>query len=159
MEFSADRSSAPSRAGGGGYSSNIKAEVSRGGFVKHKKFPKYIPCLGKRRNARRLDIKPFISICYRTNSRFRRSYMSQLIFIFLLFLGMVMYANELKQRKKINWNKKINCKIYLEYKQYFSFKSNQSCRQYRVDRLTRNYIPCLAHRGQKPYPVQRHIPV
>ena len=42
------------------------------------------------------------------------------------------------------------------------------CRQYPADRLTRNYTPCLgqAHkklyipclRGQKQYPVQRHIP-
>ena len=27
------------------------------------------------------------------------------------------------------------------------------------DRLARNYIPCLGQRGQKPYPVQRHIPL
>jgi len=27
------------------------------------------------------------------------------------------------------------------------------------DRLARNYIPCLGQRGQKPYPVQRHISV
>ena len=46
--------------------------------------------------------------------------------------------------------------IYLEYKQISSTKSNQSRRQYPVDRLTRNYIPCLGQRGQNPYPVQRH---
>ena len=33
--------------------------------------------------------------------------------------------------------------VYLEYKQNSSSKSNPSCRQYPVDRLTRNYIPCL----------------
>ena len=36
------------------------------------------------------------------------NFLWQLIIIFLLFLGMLMYANELKQRKnKINGNKKL----------------------------------------------------
>ena len=48
---------------------------------------------------------------------------------------------------------------YTEYKQISSTKSDQSRRQYPVDRLTRNYVPCLGKRGQKPYPVQRHNPV
>ena len=34
--------------------------------------------------------------------------------------------------------------VVIEYKQISSTKSNQSRRQYPVDRLTRNYIPCLA---------------
>ena len=34
--------------------------------------------------------------------------------------------------------------VYLEYTQ-------NSSRQYSVDRLTQNYIPCLGQRGQKPY--------
>ena len=34
--------------------------------------------------------------------------------------------------------------VGIEYKQISSTKSNQSRRQYPVDRLTRNYIPCLA---------------
>ena len=33
--------------------------------------------------------------------------------------------------------------VYMEYKQISSTKSNQSRMQYPVDRLTRNYIPCL----------------
>ena len=43
--------------------------------------------------------------------------------------------------------------VNLEDKQNSSCKSNQSCRKYPVDRLTQNYIPCLGHRGKKPYPV------
>ena len=43
--------------------------------------------------------------------------------------------------------------VYMEYKQISSTKSNQSRMQYPVDKLTRNYIPCLGKRGQKPYPV------
>ena len=43
--------------------------------------------------------------------------------------------------------------VVIEYKQISSTKSNYSRRQYPVDRLTRNYIPCLGKRGQKPYPV------
>ena len=50
--------------------------------------------------------------------------------------------------------------LYLEYKQNSSSKSNQSCSwQYPVDRLKRNYVPCLGQRGKKPYPDQWHIPV
>ena len=43
--------------------------------------------------------------------------------------------------------------VYLEYKKYSSSKSNQSCRQYPVDRLmiTRNYIPCLGETHTKLY--------
>ena len=43
--------------------------------------------------------------------------------------------------------------VYLEYKKYSSSKSNQSCRQYPVDRLmiTPNYIPCLGETHTKLY--------
>ena len=36
-------------------------------------------------------------------------FLSQIIFVFLLFLGMVMHANEVekKKKKKITWNKKL----------------------------------------------------
>ena len=47
----------------------------------------------------------------------------------------------------------------LEYKKNSSSKPNQSYRQYPVDSLTRNCVPCLVKRGQKSYPVQQHIPV
>ena len=49
--------------------------------------------------------------------------------------------------------------VYLEYKQNSSSKSNQSYRQYPVDSLTRNCIPCLVKGGKKSYPVQQYIPV
>ena len=41
----------------------------------------------------------------------------------------------------------------------FIHQSNQSCRWYPSDRLTRNCIRCLGQRGQKPCPDQHHIPV
>ena len=45
--------------------------------------------------------------------------------------------------------------VYLEYKKYSSSKSNQSCRQYPVDRLmiTPNYIPCLGETHTKLYAI------
>ena len=43
--------------------------------------------------------------------------------------------------------------VYFECKQNSSGKSNQSSRQYPVERLIPNYIPCLGQRGQNPYPV------
>ena len=42
------------------------------------------------------------------------NFLSQVIFIFPLFLGMMMYANDLKHRKNKNYVKyKINCNIQL----------------------------------------------
>ena len=49
------------------------------------------------------------------------NYLFQLIFIFPLFLGMVMYANKFKiKEKKINWNKKLTATYkYLSNDQKF----------------------------------------
>ena len=48
---------------------------------------------------------------------------------------------------------------FYTWKQNSSSKSNQSCWQYPVDRLTQSYIPCLGQGGQKAYHNQPHIPV
>ena len=46
------------------------------------------------------------------------NFLSQLIFIFLLFWGMVMYANEFetKEKQKLTKIKKINCNMYTVFK-------------------------------------------
>ena len=46
------------------------------------------------------------------------NFLSQLIFIFLLFWGIVMYANEFKtkEKQKLTKIKKINCNMYTVFK-------------------------------------------
>ena len=53
-----------------------------------------------------------------------------------------------------NWenSRYSHCFCILEHKQISSNKSTQEW-------LPWNYVPCLGRRSQKPYPVQRHIPV
>ena len=45
--------------------------------------------------------------------------------------------------------------VYLEYKQISSSKSDQSCRQYPVNRLTQNYVPSLGQNHMKLYALFR----
>ena len=47
------------------------------------------------------------------------NFLSQVIFVFLLFLGIEIYTNESKLKQKINRNylrQKINCNRYVDYR-------------------------------------------
>ena len=52
--------------------------------------------------------------------------LSQVIFLFLLFLGMLIYANEIETKKK-NWDKKINYNKYMSTFDKRAFASYIKC--------------------------------
>ena len=98
-----------------------------------------LPCLGQRTKCMPSRFNLFGN-CYRANSR---------------YTGHGIDGNSRK------WHYINSCTIivlllYLEYKQNSSSKSNQSSSwQYPVDRLKRNYVPCLGQTHRKLYTLFR----
>ena len=117
----------PRRGGGGGmgYLTNILVYESPWGFNL-----KLWPCLGRERNSK-------IPLSLGQHPQFYNP-----------FKGKGQNARR-RIGKCITANSRYS--HFLCIVQNWCSKWNQSCKQYPVDRLSRNYIPSLGQRGQKPY--------